>query len=273
MKLILFLMLLMLLFASCEKKVDWALETGGTDPVVVDGMITDELKVQSIRLIRIVQSPNDEPETVTGAQVIVTVGANIYQFHEDPHYQGRYVSDTPFRGVIGEEHSLLITHQNVVYSAKAGMAGISSTFDKPVYEFRADTGLYHFIWVASAYSPIQPAMYELLLDWSDVAGFELSDSLATHARLCYYTLSTLDVSEVFAPSAQTIYFPSGTKITERRYALTTEHAAYFRALLSETTWQGGYFSSASANVPTNLSSGAIGFFGACSVTSRTDVVK
>ncbi|MCO5267212.1 MAG: hypothetical protein M9948_15220, partial [Lentimicrobium sp.] len=68
-----------------------------------------------------------------------------------------------------------------------------------------------------------------------------------------------------------IRFPSGTTITERKYSLTTEHAAYLRALLSETTWQGGLFNTAPANLPTNLSGNGMGYFGICAVIQKTEI--
>jgi hypothetical protein len=88
----------------------------------------------------------------------------------------------------------------------------------------------------------------------------------------FYTLKTLDVSEVFAPAVEEISFPAGTIIEERRYSLTAAHAEYLRTLLSETTWQGGLFTTPSANVATNLSAGATGFFGVCAVTSLSVTV-
>ena len=116
-------------------------------------------------------------------------------------------------------------------------------------------------------------MYEILLDWSAVPGFEQQNPDSCKAVLYYYTLPTIEVSQVLAPTLEKVTFPKGTLITERRYSLTDEHAAYFRALLLETTWSGGFFNTASANVPTNLSTGALGFFGACGVTEKTEMVK
>jgi hypothetical protein len=116
-------------------------------------------------------------------------------------------------------------------------------------------------------------MYEILLDWANAPGFENSNADSCKAKLYYYTLPTLDVSEVFAPTLEAVSFPKGTILTERKYSLTDEHAAFIRALLLETTWSGGYFNTASANVPTNLSKGAVGFFGACGVAEKVEVVK
>jgi hypothetical protein len=262
-----------LLLVSCEKKTDWSLEQGMPNMIIVDGMITDELKIQSIRITKPAVAVNDLPEAVIGAEVIVTVNENVYHFHEQPGNPGTYQSDVAFKGVPGDEHSLLVTYENKVYSAKSGMVAWIGNFGAGIYAARKDNGMYKIVWLSRSYNPTHAVMYELLLDWSKVNGYENDDSVSTHARLLYYTLPTLDVSEVLSPAAETVRFPAGTLITERRFTLTTQHAAYIRALLSETTWQGGYFPTASANVPTNLSSGATGFFGACAVITRTDKIN
>jgi hypothetical protein len=84
-------------------------------------------------------------------------------------------------------------------------------------------------------------------------------------------LPTLDVSQMFAPAMETVLFPKGTIITEKRYSLSTQHAAFIRALLAETNFQGGLFNSVPSNLPVNLSNNGIGFFGASAVTIKTRV--
>jgi hypothetical protein len=130
-----------------------------------------------------------------------------------------------------------------------------------------NNGLYHITWVAENYNPQYYAMYEILLDWSSVTGYQSLPADSCKARLLYYTLPTLDVSEVFAPEKQKINFPAGTIIREKRFSLTHDHAEFIRALLSETNWSGGLFDCSHANLPTNLSDGAAGYFGACAVDS------
>jgi hypothetical protein len=71
---------------------------------------------------------------------------------------------------------------------------------------------------------------------------------------------------------QSVYFPAGTIISERRYSLTPEHAEFVREMLLETNWTGGLFTVAPANVITNMSDGAFGYFGACAVTELSVTV-
>ena len=134
--------------------------------------------------------------------------------------------------------------------------------------------MYHIDSVAKAFNPADTAMWEVLLDWSQAPGYEFADPSACKARLLYYSLPTIDVSQIFAPPMEEIKFPGGTVITERRYSLTPEYTEFLRTLIAETNWKGGLFSSLPANVLTNLHPvGAIGFFTACSITTLSLTVN
>lgn len=269
---ILLILFFILLAASCEKKVTWEMSGSAGSLVVVEGIITDEVEYQTVRLSRIISGPNAEPAPVTGAEVIVSTPGQVYSFRESEASPGTYISKEQFAGVTGVEHSLLVSTGTGVYTAKAGMKHIGGTFNLARCVMNKETGLYSIKWVANAYNLQKPAMYEVLLDWSAIEGYENASPSETHARLLYYSLPTVDVSEVLPPADEAIYFPAGTLLQETRYSLTGEHAAFLRAMLSETTWKGGYFGTASANIPTNLSQGAVGFFAACEVETRTTVV-
>lgn len=262
-------LLLMLLFISCEKQTDWEIKAGTDDLLIVEGMITNELKEHTIRLSKPTGTLNGNPQPVSDAVVVVSSGIISVSFHEDPLNPGTYLSDRPFIGLKNNTYSLLISQGGNTYTSKAVLAP-PAEFIFLRYQKSVADGNYYITWVSNPYSPVQAAMYEIQLDWSSVNGYEDEDPDSCRAKLFYYTLPTLDVSEVFAPTLEKISFPPGTVITERRYSLTDEHAAYLRAMLLETTWQGGFFNTAAANVPTNLSEGAAGFFSACGVIEKQE---
>jgi hypothetical protein len=264
--------LVILLFQSCEEQTDWPLQPGNTDLVVVDGIVTDELQVQSIQITKPVKNINETAMAVSDATVLVSSDQTVYAFHEDPARKGIYVSDEAFKGANGKTYSLNITIGGNLYSAKAVLAP-PEDMEFIGYEKNTDNAYYHLTNVPFPYNPDRSARYEVILDWSKAPGYESVNPDLCKAKLYYYVLKTLDVSEVFAPGMEKIIFPPGTVITERRYSLTDEHAAFIRALLLETTWQGGFFNTATANIPTNLSTGAAGFFGACGVVEQIETVK
>lgn len=271
MKTILQYILMAFMITACEAETDWPLQPASHNFIVVDGTITNEKKIQIIRLSKPVDNLNSIPGPVTNATVNVTLQDSVYNFRELASKPGTYVSTIKFAGVKNKIHSLLISIDSHVYSAKAGMEP-GAVFLPLVYTRDKETKLYHITKVYNnQLNPDRPAMFEILLDWSQVAGYRNTDPEACRARLLYYILPTLDVSQVFAPVSEQVNFPPGTSIVENRYSLTNEHAAFIRELLSETTWQGGLFNSAAANIPTNLSQGAVGYFGACAVTSHSEV--
>jgi hypothetical protein len=273
MKKIVTYLLLLFLLASCEEQTDWDLHSVNYDFIVVDAIITNELKVQTITITRPVIRINEKPQPVSGATILVSTDLLSHTFTEDPLHAGIYKSDEPFIGLRNKTYSLLITLDNKVFSSKAILAPPVENFNFPGYQKSENDTKYHFTKVPVPYFPTLPAMYELQLDWSKAPGYETENPDSCKAKLYYYTLPTIDVSEVFAPGIENVEFPAGTVITDRRYSLTDEHAAFLRALLLETTWQGGYFNTASANIPTNLSEGAVGFFGACGVADMKETVK
>ncbi len=273
MKMLFRLLVIAFMLAGCEAKTDWPLQTVIHDFIVVDATITDENMIQVVQLSHPVDKLNEIPLPVTGAVVILTLPDALYKFHELPASPGKYVSNVAFAGKKNKIHSLQVALGSNIYTAKANMEP-GALFSLLNYARDKQTGLYHISKVyANAFNPSRPAMFEVLLDWSNVPGYQNKNPDSCKSRQLYYVLPTLDVSQVFAPAAEQVNFPSGTIIQEKRYSLTPEHAEFIRELLSETTWQGGLFNSAAANIPTNLSQGAVGYFSACAVTTLTAVAK
>jgi hypothetical protein len=266
-----FIILIIITSLGCVRKTEWPISGQTPNLIIVDGTITDERKIQTVRLTLPVKDLNAPPMPVTGADVLISNEDSTWQLTENPVNSGSYLTEPAFLARLGSTYTLLIYLDNQVYSAKAYMAP-GSVFQELEYVKNTENNLYHIDWVASAFSSQSPAMWELLLDWSKVSGYENTDTASCKARMLFYTLPTLDVSEIFAPEMEEISFPAGTIINERRYSITPEHAEFLRELLLETNWTGGVFSLANSNVTTNLSQGAIGYFGACSVTSLSITV-
>ncbi|HNW71082.1 MAG TPA: DUF4249 family protein [Bacteroidales bacterium] len=262
----------LLLFVSCEKQAEWPIQAEETPRIVIDGILTNESGTHSIHVCRTVSELNMTPQAVSGAGVIISDADSSWFLTEQPGNPGFYITKNNFSAKPGVLYTLLVTSEGTVYSAKTQSVPVTP-FENLRYGKNPGESLYHITWVANPYNAIHPAMYEILLDWSQLPEYSTQDSASCTARLFYYSLPTLDVSEVFAPEIERIKFPAGTKITERKYSLTKEHVDFVRAMISETTWKGGLFDSAPANVPTNISNGALGFFAACNVITVSLVVQ
>ena len=256
---------MLLLITACVKQTDWDLPEEELKQIVVDATLTNEFGRQAIHLSYPAGTLNEEPEPVQGAVVIVSDQDDDFILDEDPEVPGRYWTDSTFIALLNKNYTLQIFIGGNFISAQASM--VPGQFFSPLtYVKNNDNDLYHIDFVASNFDPDNHAKWEVLIDWTMVQGYENADPDTCQARLLFYTLPTLDVSQIFAPEAEKISFPAGSVITQRRYSLTEDHAAYARELLLETTWQGSMFSTANANVYSNLSSGGLGYFGVCFVT-------
>ncbi|MEN8224101.1 MAG: DUF4249 family protein [Bacteroidota bacterium] len=255
-----------LLLTACAKKADWQEPEMNSALIIVDGIITTESKEQYIHIHYNKAELNGELVPLSGAEVIINNEDSTWQLYEDPGEEGKYISAGVFAAQLGKSYSLLILYQEQIYSAQAAMVA-GKTFPELIYKENENDDLYHISYVASAFEEEDPAMWEILLDWSEVPGYENTDPNQAKKRLLFYTLTTLDVSQIFAPLVEQVFFPAGTRIDQKRYSLSDEHADFIRSLLLETSWQGGVFPNDPANVLTNISEGALGFFGVCAVNS------
>jgi len=260
------------IFISCEKEIQFHFSNNIPNVIVVDGIITSEFKHQIIKLSYPVAQLNQVPKAVSGANVIVSTDDSVYFFTEQPNGSGIYISNNLFAGYENKLYSLQIYYNGKEYNAKSIMPE-GKLFLALRYSKNSNNDLYHIDWVANSYSSDYFAMYEILIDWSHLPEYQNYNPDSCRKKIYYYTLPSIDVNQIIAPGKEKISFPAGTIITERRYSLTREHANYFRALLLETTWQGGLFDIERANVPTNLSSGAIGFFGASAINEISLIVN
>jgi hypothetical protein len=260
-----------LILAGCVKQSDWAPPEQDGSFIVVEGVLTNETKRQSIKIHHSVNSLNADPVPVSGANVIINNEQSTFQLIEDPQDPGNYLTDSIMVAEQNTSYSLLILYMDAVYSAQGYMVP-GKTFPELIYTKNSDNELYHISYVASAFESDDPAMWEVLVDWSEVAGYENEDPESCKRRLLFYTLPTLDISQIFAPLVEKVSFPAGTVIDQRRYSLNPDHASFIRTLLLETSWQGGVFPSDPANIATNLSEGALGYFGVSAVNSLSLIV-
>lgn len=272
MKQLFFSFLIFFLFVSCEKRTDWPLHTQNTNVIVVDGIITNQSQIHTVNINYPVSQLNEVPIPVTGAIVSIVMEDSTIILTEQPVNSGKYLTDSNFFGQTGKNYTLIINYENKVYTAKTYMVNGYSYLPNLEFVKNNENDLFYLKWDISQYNAQKASMWEILFDWSKVNGYTQQDPDSCKARLLFYTLPSLDVSEIFAPEVEKVYFPSGTIVNLRRFSLNPEHSEFIRSLLSETTWQGGIFSSTPANVNTNLSEGATGYFGACELVSIFQIV-
>ncbi len=269
-----YLMFLMLvgILNSCEEKAEWNINNQNMDTIVVTGVLTNELRNQYVVITRLYIEPNEIPEPVTGAIVILKAGQDSTLLIETPELPGYYFTEAPLAAVINREYRIWIKDGEKIYTAQTGMQPVTPA-NIPSFIKDSQTGLYRIAWNNSAYNPLETAMFEALINWEHLVDPEITDTIK-NARMMHYTLKTIDVSyNIFPQSAETVWFPEGSYAIVKKYSVTEEYGNYLRALLAETAWQGSLFEEARGNLPGNISNGGLGFFTACSVIGDTLVVE
>lgn len=244
---------------SCEEETSWDLESSKR-VLVVDALITDELKAHQISVTWSMQSLNETPEAVSGAKLEYNDGTNTYLFVEIDSLPGIYQS-LPFRALAGQVNRLTLSYSSFKDTAFARMEGVTPLKEAQFIKYNR---LYKYKDPGSS----QPSMTEIYYNWSEV------DTFCTYYGACtametFYTLKSIDINEEFGPPKQEIRFPKATKITRRKYGLSEAHQKFIRSLLIETEWRGGLFDVEQGNVPTNFRHGTRGWFATCALVSDT----
>ena len=256
---------------ACEKEAAWKLQDSlPLNTIVVEAMITNEHKIQEIRLMHPLKELNGTPQPIEQAQITISWQNESIFFAQSDSLPGTYFSQQPFAAAVDQNYLLTIKTDTMIYTSSTYMVPVSP-FDLPV--FQVVEGMYRLDWNNPRYSPFEQAMYEARISWEHLPGYNHPDTLSkAHLRLI--TLNTIDVSYIIFPQdAEEVVFPSGSIVVFSKYSLNDHYAAYLRAMLSETQWQGSLFESPRGNLPGNISNGGLGYFSACAVIRDTLVVE
>ena len=245
--------LILIVTIGCEEQTDWDFKPQENGALVVEAIITNEFKIQEIRLSQTFSELNGQPIPATGASIIASDGQNSAGFVEDVAEPGKYNSVIPFAAQLNRIYKIDVLWNGQTYSAENEMI-VVYPFNKMTFSAYGSTDSLIVGQVAPMYSPNEQAMYEINIDWS-----HLTDVEPNRAKLFYYTFSTVDVNELFRPTQETVVFPKGSVVIEKKHSLNDEFASFYRALVMETQWQGGVYDENSASLPTNISNGNIGW--------------
>ena len=254
-------------FLACEKSIDWELQELDNPKLVVEAILTNENQVQEILLSQTFSDLNGETPHITDALVSVEANGVLYNFLSDLQQPGLYKSEIPFAVVADLEYTLHINWQGADYNAKSTLSTVTPI---PPVSFLPVAGtdsllLSNFV---PPFSGNQQSMYQVDIDWAHIS----SDSL-THARLYFYTFSSIHISELLPPTKEVVQFPKGSIVFIKKFGLNEGFAEYLRSKAIETDWNGTFFYSTSDNLPTNLSNGALGFFSTCAVLTEVLIAE
>lgn len=247
------------------------LDLDQTEPqIVIDGLITDELKEQYVRLSRVAGFySNGEVPPVSNATVLVEDDAgNSYTFNESTEIAGLYLSE--FQGVPGRTYSLSVNVEGELYQAEEFLARITA-IDSLTWELNEDE---------QEDPEDEGQFYEVLLfteepqDTEDFYLFQFyqNDTLLNNDYEEAYFTDDEFLTERIAGVSTGYFFAEGDSATVEMFSISSTAFVYYNDLITALNNDGGMFSPIPANLRNNLSNGAIGYFRCSSVTRESIIV-
>lgn len=265
--------------SACEDVIDVELEQGST-LVVVDGMITSELKPQKVRLTTTAPYfENQATPSISNAFVEIKeydesgILLQIDTLQEDANVKGDYYCQKITKGVIGRRYDLTVRALGETYTASSTMQRIppidSVTFKYETYSIPEFTG-YH----AYYHGPEIPGLGDNYL-------FRIyrNGKLYDNPNQIYFASDELvDGNYIGNVDITPEVFELGDTIKVESYT-TSRDQYYFLVEMSKQVNNGGIFANPPANIRTNIynvnPSGkkAVGYFSANAMNSMTGIVK
>lgn len=276
--LIVSLLLIMLLAASCTERIDIDLDETYTR-LVVFGNITTDTAVHYVELSATTSYYyNEAPPPVTGAIVEISDDeGNIFDLEETE--PGRYATSPLFAAIPGRTYSLNVElaeaingHRN--YSASSTVSPINP-IDSIGLVPRPDWGENGFYEVTCYYQdPPTREFYmfniiknEILITDTINERFVSNDDFYNGNYTNGIGIGYLDQSD----DNETLR--AGDLVTFQGCSISEDYYNFIVTLQSETGFQTPLFSGPPANVKGNISNGAAGFFAAYSVSYASKVFE
>ena len=262
--------LLVLFFQACTERIDISTEEE-YQKLAVEGYITQERK--EIRLTEtsgyFSQLP---PAPVSEAVVTVNTSDGTYQFSESSEEPGYYSPDSDFDVVPEETYSLSITLKEPIggennFTSDATMPRRINSVDSTRAVYREDFE----VWIIQLYA-YEPEGTDYYMFNAYVNGQIMTDSLS---RVGVTDDRIVDggylngVYILFLPKEELNY---GDTLTVSTSTITEDYYRYLVEAQTELNPKNPLFSGPPANVRSNISNGALGYFAVYSSYFTTSIV-
>jgi hypothetical protein len=258
---------------SCTETIDFKVKN--QDPIlVVDGLITNEQKAHQVKIIFSSDVFSDDAAAgVEGAEVTISDGVITHILHDMGG--GIYLTDDTVKGVIGKSYQLSIVYDGEEYDAVSDL--------KPLNPIKCASMMKgvdldpNDLFIRNAYLIFMDADEPAGLGDYYLYNFYKNDTLVTDTLgdKIFYSDELVDGTSF---RQLLIFFVDTNDVDINKDNLTLEMTSinknYYDFLFAMRTmdFRGSPFDGPPANVPTNLSNGAMGFFNAMAV-EKAEVCK
>ena len=267
-----FILLAYMLTTSCTEEISLDLnDQEEFQRLVVEGWFTNQAEAQTIELtLTSDYFANEEAPRATGAKVSVTDGAQTFDFTETS--AGVYQTDPNVKGEIGKTYTLQIEYEGEFYEASSTMKRIYEidslqyVMDEDYAEDEPDeTDIYYLL----MYVQEPPGKGDFYMWETFVNGVNKTDTLD---NVWFESDEFVDGNYINGLEMDNVYFAMGDTVRLQMRGIPEETLDFFVAVMLETVWRGGPFDGPPANIPSNISNGAVGHFSAASVVSKEIII-
>jgi Domain of unknown function (DUF4249) len=255
--------ILIVMLMACEESIDRPVPLEGTDTLIVEGILTNELKSHVIKLSH-PRSQNGSQVPAAGATLQVIEGNTTYLVNESPVEPGSYITQE-MQAVFGKTYTVHILYQGKEYKAQDSSVPVEPL---PGLNYRKEDDRYILNRIESGSSP---NFTQHDITWKKTHTCAVGESC--EGKVIFYDLKSIDVNDLFKPGQTEFAFPGNATIIRKKYSCSPAFQNFLRSMLSETEWRGGVFDVQRANASTNLTGGAMGFFAVSTVLSDTTIIS
>lgn len=251
------------LLGSCTERIDIDLEEEYTR-LAVEGYVTPG--GQNFQYVHLTTTAgyfsNELPPNVSGATVAVEEGDNVFLFDEDKDRPGYYLPPVGFHGATEKSYKLNIELAEEIagekhYEARETMPKLSDDIDSIRIIYRSD---FEF-WAVKfyGYDPPGPNFYMFN---AIVNGVFITDTISKVGISDDRMVDDSYINGAYIMILDRSQLNPGDHFTLITSSVTEEYFNYITELQTEIAPKIPLFSGPPANVSTNLSNGAVGYFAA-----------
>ncbi len=264
---------------GCTEYIDLELETD-SQRLVVDGMITSERQIQYLRLSGSVAFLDDTVSPpVSGARVLLSDGYNVETLKEANEMPGFYVAKNGFAATPGNSYELSISEVDIdgdgieeSYQAISYMPEVTKPdsidilFDE-TWEIWKVLLFFNDPPESEDYYLFRVLINGTLISERITEFTVVSDRFFENGRADGVWVQSINANEKAEPLKE------GDVVTLQMCGITEAYFDFVKGVQREGRGQYPLFTGPPANVPGNISNGALGFFTAFSVSYSNLVVS
>jgi hypothetical protein len=264
------------LVSACTERIDIPLETSFTR-LVVEGGITTDTMAHTIRLARTAAYFNSSPpEPVSGAEVIISDSINQFHLTEDPTKAGYYNTDPGVFGLPGHRYTLHIGNVDINNDGKFEEFSASSLLPPLQHPDSIKVSylknFYQNVWQVKFYGQDPPDQKNFYMFKIRRNGRLISDTLRKAGISAdeYYNGAYIRGEPValLREGRSNERLNPGDTVTLETYSITEGYYNFVLDVYMESNGSDP-FGGQPANISTNLSNKAIGYFTAMAVARNS----